>query len=119
MKKRFRILRIVIVIYKVLAWLVLIGGTLASMGIAIMGIVGGLSGMGELGREIGAAGALGGIAGGLGAFVITLIYFLFIYAGAEFVTLFLAIEENTRITAEGLRGQGAPAAGFGQPTPGT
>lgn len=119
MEKKFRILRVIGTIWKVLAWIVLILGVIASFATLLMSIFGG--GMMRQFLPPGehmpwsplAFGAVGGIVGFLISLVLTLIYFLSLYAAGEFIYLLLAIEENTHLTAQWIQSQSmvqAPAA---------
>ena len=106
MEKKFRALRIIGTVFKILAWIELALGILAAIGILVSGIMGGaLYGTG--GRDILGAGMmgglLGGLVGGLFVFIIAVLYFLILYATGEFIYLGLAVEENTRETAVLLR----------------
>lgn len=100
MEKKFRVLRIVGTVYKVLAWLVLAVGVLGGCLTLAGGFVGGASPRSELGPV---AGLLGGAFGGLVLIFITFVYFLFLYAFGDMIYLLLALEENTRLTAERLK----------------
>jgi len=113
-EKRFRILRIIGTIYKILAWIILVVGTLSSLGILVAGLMGGAGMSQYMGRDSQLAGLMSGVVGGLIAavvsFILTLIYFVFVYGVGELIYLFLAIEENTRFTsAELARWLQAPA----------
>jgi hypothetical protein len=109
MEKKFTVLRIIGNIYKVLAWIVLILGILA----ALVVLAAGVWGETRLARPYGIfprpyaplMGIAGGIFGALGIALGTGFYFLFLYAAGEAIYLALAIEENTRATAQYLRGR--------------
>ena len=108
MERRFKILRLVGTISKIKAWVILILGLLASVGSLLVSIFGG-----EVLRrvippeQIPGGPRLYGVAGGLIVFVVSLVisavYFLLCYAVGEAIHLFLAIEENTRLTAQLLQ----------------
>ncbi len=105
MERKFRVLRIVGTLWKVVAWVVLIGGILTAIGVLLAGILGG---GGILLRELGvgpgtlsAAGILGGIAGFVVAVIGAVITFFLYYAVGELIYLLLAIEENTRQWRQG------------------
>jgi uncharacterized membrane protein len=104
MEKKFRVLRIIGTLWKALAWIALIGGVLASLGILLAGVLG--SGgfllslfQQETGITPGAAvGVVGSILAFIFALATTVVYFLILYAVGELIYLMLAIEENTRQT---------------------
>lgn len=113
MEKRFRSLRIIATILKILAWITLGVGILSGIGILIAGLAGGLAGgqaalPGSSGSSLAMLGLLSGVIGGVGVGVVTvvfsLLYFLFLYATGDAIHLALAIEENTRETAWYLKG---------------
>jgi len=111
MDKRFRSLRIIGTVLKVLAWIVLVGGMLGAVGMIVGGGLFGGSGaprLGDLGGQFGdlgtLAGVLGGLVGGIGLFFVSVVQFLVLYATGDAIYLALAIEENTRETAWYLKG---------------
>jgi hypothetical protein len=96
MDRRFTALRVIGTIFKVLAWIALILGILAAIGSLLLGFT--------LTNQLGITGLdVGGPLAGVALFVIILIVailkFLFLYAGGEFLYLFLSIEENSRRAA--------------------
>ncbi len=105
MQQKFRVLRIVAVIWKVLAWLVLVLSILGGCGTLAMGLLAGSSAAARnsdlLG--IGLGGVVGGVVTALVAIFFGILYFVFLYAFAELVDVMLALEENTRATAEQLK----------------
>jgi len=101
-EKRFRALRFIRTLLKVLAWITLVGSVIAAL---VFVIGGAASSIGDLTSSLGIEGALVGIMGGLGAIIVGLVYFLVFYAWAEAVYVVLAIEENTRLTAMALSGR--------------
>ncbi len=114
MEKRFRSLRIIGSIFKILAWVVLVLGILGGIIMVVAGLAGGLSGLRGIGGNAGsAAGALGGLVGGfavgIGAIFAAVLYFLCLYSAGDAIYLALAIEENTRETAYYLKGSDAYA----------
>lgn len=130
MEKRFRALRIIGTIFKVLAWIVLILGILSAVGVLITGVLGGVRLGGGFGEREGAfqglvAGGLGGLGAAIGILLLTLLYFLSLYATGEAIYLALAVEENTREAALLLREMrqrpaattGGPAVPSPPPTP--
>ncbi len=84
MEKKFAALRTIAVIIKVIAWVFLF--------LAIVGFIATLVGAGLLGQKGGVGVAIVVLVGGF-------IYFLFLYAWAELIHLFLSIEENVRSIA--------------------
>ncbi len=114
MEKKFRVLRIIGTLWKILAWIVLVGGILSSLGILAAGIFGG-GFMQQLGQQAGQGAFLFNALGGIIGFVIGLIssafYFLILYAAGEMIYLLLAIEENTRgASSQGQYQSSAPQA---------
>jgi hypothetical protein len=103
MEKKFRILRIIGTMWKVLAWVALISGVLASLGLLLVGVLGSggfmlrLFGQ-EPGMMPGAEGVVSSVLGFIVGLIGTIIYFLILYAVGELIYLLLAIEENTRQT---------------------
>lgn len=105
--KRFGILRIVAGLIKVFAWIVLILSI-------IVGIVVALTSMTSIWQTVGSEPAqlplIGGIldlfvsfGGGIVVGILSalggVLYFLLLYAAAELISMQLAVEENTRLTA--------------------
>jgi hypothetical protein len=108
MESKFRILRIIGTLWKVLAWITLIGGILLAVGVLLVGILG--SGgvfLRQFGQDPsampGAVGVVSGIAGFIISVIVSIIYFLMLYAIGELIYLLLAIEENTRQTMHLMR----------------
>ena len=107
MDRNFRVLRIIGTLWKVLAWITLIAGILVSLGVLLVGILGsGSFFLQFLGQEVqalpGAIGIVTSVVGFLSVLVVTIIYFLVLYAVGELIYLLLAIEENTRRTMQRL-----------------
>lgn len=103
-EKRYPILRVLSVIYKVLGGIVAAFTLLGALASCIVGIAGGAL-LGDLGRELGVpmmdtGGIVGGIVGGLlvllygGFFAVTL------FGAGEMVSLFISVEENLRSLAQ-------------------
>lgn len=109
MEKKFRVLRIIGTLWKVLAWITLIGGILASLGVLLGGVLGSGGVLLRLfQQETGVVpGAAVGVVSSILAFILvlitTIIYFLILYAVGELIYLMLAIEENTRQTMRHLQ----------------
>lgn len=122
MDKKFRILRIIGTLWKILAWIVLIGGILGSIGVLLTGLLGGglSSQFGQQGQSplgpfvFSAAGAIVGFIGGL---IVTAIYFLVLYAVGDLIYLLLAIEENTRLTSQWIQYQEGRQQNYQTPAP--
>ncbi len=112
MEKQYRILRLVATLYKILAWIVLVGGIITALGVIVFGAIGG-SAMSQSplfeGMPAGLSGMVSGLVGGIFAGILivlaAVIYFVLLYAGAEVIYVGLAIEQNTRETAYYLRGE--------------
>lgn len=103
-QKRYPILRVLSVIYKVLGGIVAALTVLGAISFCIAGIAGGTA-LGDLGRELGSPlPGIGGVAGGIIGGLIVLLYGGFIaitlYAFGEIVSLFVSIEENIRSLAQ-------------------
>ncbi len=101
MQKKYRVLRIDATIWKVIAWIVLVVSILGGCGSLALGVLGGsaarandFTGLGPL---------LGGLVTALIAIFFGILYFVSLYAFAELVDVMLALEENTRATAEELK----------------
>ncbi len=108
MKQRFIALRIIAVVFKVLAWITLILGLLGAIGLFAWGLRLASFAGAPLPRMMNA-----GLVGALSVAFMAVVYFLLLYAAGDSIHLFLAIEENTRATAQYL-GQGrgpTPPAG--------
>ncbi|MFO7918239.1 MAG: hypothetical protein R6V13_09175 [Anaerolineae bacterium] len=110
MEKKFRALRAVALIYKVMAWIVLVTGGLLAVFTVILGAVqesvgfqspllAGIPGL----RQVG--GFLPGLVAGFLLLLFIVIQFILIYAVSELIRLLLALERNTRETAFYLRGE--------------
>jgi hypothetical protein len=126
MEARFKILRFVGMLWKIIAWIVLVGGVLSSLALLIMSIVGG-AGIREVFETVveGMVGEIppwvdwiGGVFLFLMSLVGSLLNFLVFYAAGELIHLFLAIEENTRLAYEQLQWvQTGTAPTFAGPAP--
>lgn len=108
MEKKFRVLRLIGTLWKVLAWITLISGILLSLGILLAGVLGSGGYILRLfGQEPsvmpGAMGVVSSVVGFIVALVTTIIYFLILYALGDLIYLLLAIEENTRQTMQALQ----------------
>ncbi|MFO7908230.1 MAG: hypothetical protein R6U98_36665 [Pirellulaceae bacterium] len=125
MKKKFKVLRIIGTLWKMLAWIVLVGGILSSIGILLAGLLvdGGLSS--QFGQQMGQSplgpfvtGARVAVVGFIGGLIVTAGCFLVLYAVGEMIYLQLAIEENTRLTTQWIQYQvEAGQQSYQTPTP--
>jgi hypothetical protein len=116
MEKRYKALRTLSTVYKVLAWIALVVGVLVGLGILTLSIIG-VRPLTVYGSRFARGlyfpfGILqGGIVAGIVGFLVALLasafYFLVLYAVSELVFVLLSIEENTRETAYYLRGEGS------------
>lgn len=120
-EKRFKILRVIGTIWKILAWIALVGGVLAAIG-ALLGSIFGGSMLNQLGQQYGYApgasqtfGLVGGIAGFVGLLIVSIVYFLVLYAVGEVIYLMLSIEENTRLTSQWVQARAVPQAPVAAP----
>ncbi|MFH1086327.1 MAG: hypothetical protein V1772_11265, partial [Chloroflexota bacterium] len=108
MEKRFRALRFVALVWKILAWLLFILLALGALLVVIVGVLQGragypsevLEGIPGLGQVMG---PLPGVIAGVGVLIAALIQFVLMYAAGEVIDLGLAIEQNTRETAYYLK----------------
>jgi Zn-dependent protease with chaperone function len=105
-EKRYKLLHVISTIFKIVAWIVLILGLLASIGALVLSLTGGLlsDDMGVIGPRIITPMRLG-IPAFLVGLLITLLNFCTWYAAGALIALFIAIEENTRATAQWLESQ--------------
>ena len=118
MEKRFRALRLIALFFQILAWIALVGGVLAGIGTGILGAISGRAGhasplVAEWPLLNQAVGLAAGLMVGLVIVLAAIVYFVLLYATSEVIHLGLAIEQNTRETAQYIRGEAeaAPAAG--------
>ena len=110
MEKQFRVLRFLALLYQILAWVVLVVGIVAAVGVVVVGATIGrvpvslFPGMPSV--PFG-GGLVSGIILGLAILIGALLSFVLHYAAGELIHLALAIEHNTRETAYYLRGEAA------------
>jgi amino acid transporter len=104
MEKKFKILRIVAFIWKILAWVILVISTLGGCGALVATLMAGNQ-LARQSRAMGldVLGAAGGIVIALIAILVGVFYFISLYAVAEMIDVVLALEENTRATTEELK----------------
>jgi hypothetical protein len=107
MRVKYRALRFVVGLYRVLAWVVLALGVLAAIGVIIASTTGGQSAFGPMmGRMTSMpAGIVGGLVAALLILLYTALLFVLMWAGSEFVAMLMDIEHNTRETAYYLKGE--------------
>lgn len=116
MEKRYRALRIVGTIYKVLGIIAAALTVLAVLAMCGTSLLGGaaLDSVGrQFGQDLGGGGVFGGMVGGVIFSVLAVLYggiiAVTLYAFGEMIYLLIALEENTRATAAMLQGQGGTA----------
>ena len=111
MEKRYGVLRFIGTIYKLLGIIVLILAVLVALGACAGALVGGAA-FRDTATQTGLP-FLGSVVGGIVIAFFALLYGsaigLGLFAAGDFISLMLAVEENTRTTAALLRGQAAPA----------
>jgi len=109
-EKRFRALRIVALVYKIVAWIVLVMGGLLAIFAVVLGavqeragfqspLIAGMPVLGQVG------GFFPGLVAGLLTMLVSFVQFVVIYAVSDLIHLMLALERNTRETAFYLRGE--------------
>jgi len=94
MEKRFKVLRTISVIFKVIAWFIAV---MSIIGFVVM-LIGGAA-LSQYSHRYGGPGVLGPLGGIAMAFYILIfgaLWFVSLLAGAELILVILAIEENTR-----------------------
>ena len=112
MEKRFRALRVVSVVWKVLAWIILILGILSGLFVVVIGAIQGRVGqpstvLSTVPVVSTVTGLLSGVLLGVGLLLGALVQFVLMYAAGEVIDLGLSLEQNTRETAYYLKGEGA------------
>src|SRR6266404_5310194 len=101
-KKKYKILRLIAVLMKILA--VVVGALLIILGL-VMIVAGATASKSTPGFPDSGPSAFGGLVGGLIMFVYGVFVAIFLYAYAEWMYVFMDIEENTRMTNEMLLGR--------------
>lgn len=107
MEKRYRALRIVGTLYKILGGIVLVVAIVSAIGICLAGILGGQA-LADFNRDFGTGlntvGAFGGVVGGIVSGLAFLIGGgiggLTLFATGEAIYLLIDIEENTRASRQ-------------------
>ncbi len=106
--KKFGTLRFITTLCRILAWIALVGGLLGSLLAIVVAVIGGRIEMRVFSRMLPYMSPMAGaVIFGLFIVVAALVAFLVLQAEAEVITLGLSIEENTRTTAELLKGEAA------------
>ena len=106
---KYRALRIISTIFKVLGWIVLvlgILGTCAFSGLVATGGGLGLLGEGDEAALTGVAAIAVAVGSFLGGIIMAGIYSLYFFAVSEGIQVVLAIEENTRAMVAALQSRG-------------
>jgi hypothetical protein len=114
METKYRALRTIATIFKVLGWVILILGILSACGTSAAMFLGGAAMMGFGGTGGGGdAGPLWAAIAAIVTFIVMIItvglYALILIAASEGIQVFLDIEENTRDMARRLAQRGATA----------
>lgn len=110
MGRRYRALRLIALVYQIVAWIVLVAGVLMALVIMIIGALAGRAGatsplLADVPVLNQVGGLVSGIIVGIGVIVVALVKFVLLHAASEVIDLGLSIEENTRETARYLRGE--------------
>jgi len=103
-KRKYKVLRLIAVLIKIFA--VVVGAIMIIAGLVM--IVAGATASSQSTQSFpdpGLSSLLGGFVGGLFAIVYGVFVFVFLYAYAEWMHVFMDIEENTRLTNEMLFGR--------------
>jgi len=108
--KKFRALRLVALIWRVIAWIVLVLGIIGALLAIVLGAIVGRVGdpsplLSQVPGVSNVVDPISGVVAGAAVLVVSLLQFLLIYAGSDVVHLALDLEQNTRETAFYLRGE--------------
>ncbi len=104
MNKKYRALRFIATLFKILAWIVLVGGILSAIGSLVINLMGGGGSMWQqFGVQPVVSGAMVGIVSFFVILITTIIDALALFAAADYIVLFMDIEANTRATAHYLQ----------------
>lgn len=114
METKFRALRLVALLYRIVAWIVFILGVLAAIGMVLIGALVGRQAMpagiiSSLPFAGTVTGLVGGLLTGIGLLIGVLVQFVVLYAASDVIQLGLAVEQNTREAAYYLRGESTVA----------
>ena len=113
MESKYRALRTISTIFKVLGWVILILDILGACGASASMMLGGAAYLGMEGSGGGDFGLVYGLIMAVVVFVVMIvtvgIYALILIAASEGISVFLDIEENTREMARHLAERGAAA----------
>ena len=119
MEHRYGVLRIIATVYTVIGAIIAVIAVL----VALLACIGGAafsSFSGSNGLPNTGSGAVGGIFAGIVILIFGIIYALIFYGLGEGISVFLALEENTRITAtllqQNLRALASPTSSTLPPT---
>jgi hypothetical protein len=116
LEQRFTALRVIGTLFKVLAWITLIVGILAAVGIIVVSLAGtGTLGAWLPGWELGPGSMLVAVIAGVVVLIVFLVYFLLLYAAGDTIYLFLSIEDSTRHTAYLLTQQARATNAYAPP----
>lgn len=114
MEKRYRALRIISTLYKILGIIVLVIAIISAVGACLGGVLGGANFQNLFGQEMSALGGVGSVVAGIIGALVGLIFGglggLSLYAMGEGISLAIAVEENTRASAMHLAAHNRPAA---------
>jgi hypothetical protein len=99
MERRYGVLRIIATIYKILGIFVGIGTVLGAVGFCALGMLGNAALSNFSSGQNSPGGVVGGFLGGVVVLIVGAVYTLTLYALGDGISLLLALEENTRLTA--------------------
>lgn len=121
MQRRYGVLRLIGTIFKILGILVGLATLIGAIGFCALGAMGS-SALNQLNQsQFQAPGLIGSVASGIAVLIVGAIYTLTLYAIGDGISLLLALEENTRLTAtllqQNVRAIAAPAAPSPAPAP--
>lgn len=110
MEKKYRALGTLAGLFKVIAWLVLAAGIVATIVTGALGVLASRRGVSELFANVPFVNQISGlvpaILGAVGMLIAALLLFLYVLAISEAIQVAISIERNTRETAMYLRGEG-------------